>query len=458
MPYLIKTILCSAFFMLFYKTILGESKSYKFNRYYLIATMVLSFIIPVLPMPAKSPPLTTYLVPVLQKTEETIPTLPMEMSETQAYNPLLFIYLLITGILICRSLYHLYRMWKSILQATIQKGDGATFVLSNNISSSYTFLNYIFVQFGRSLPEEIIRHEMTHVRQRHTLDILFVELLFTFCWFNPILLLYRKYIALNHEYLADENVLKACADKKRYLNILLSVCDSENNMTLSHQFNHSITIKKRVKMIMKKSTKTGQWLRFVAIVPLFTASLFLFSGSSYNTAENPIQQKEPQVSTAVESSSENDALYKEYMQIIEKYKSEKDGKIMINIGISESDQSRMKELFLSMTPEQQSTLPLIFQRMKMPEPKIPTAAEFESWKNPSDYGIWIDEKRVDNSELNKYQPSDFSHYFKNRLASNAKNYGKHVYQLNISTNSHYQAQKAKKDADETLYLFPNTRY
>ena len=207
---------------------------------------------------------------------------------------------------------------------------------------------------------------------------------------------------------------------------------------------------------MKKSTKPGQWLRFVAIAPLFTASLFLFSGSSYNTTENSIQQKEPQVSTAVKSSSENDALYKEYMQILEKYKSEKDGKIMINIGISESDQSRMKELFLSMTPEQQSTLPLIFQRMKMPEPKIPTAAEFESWKNPSDYGIWIDEKRVDNSELSKYQPSDFSHYFKSRLAINAKNYGKHVYQLNLSTNSQYQAQKAKKDADETLYLSPNT--
>jgi hypothetical protein len=165
MPYLIKTILCSAFFMLFYKTILGESKSYKFNRYYLIATMVLSFIIPVLPMPAKSPSLTTYLAPVLQETEETIiPTLQMEMPETQTYNPLLFIYLLITGILICRSLYHLYRMWKNILQATIQKSDGVTFVLSDNISSSYTFLNYIFVQVGQSLPEEIIRHEMTHVR------------------------------------------------------------------------------------------------------------------------------------------------------------------------------------------------------------------------------------------------------------------------------------------------------
>ena len=178
-PYLIKTILCSAFFLLFYKTVLGERKSYKFNRFYLIAAMALSFIIPILPMQAKSPPLTIYLAPVLQETEEVvIPTLQMEIPATQsAHDPVLIIYLLITGILICRSLYHLFRMRKNILRSKNQKSNGVTFVFSENIFSSYTFLNYIFIQFGQSIPEEIIIHEMTHVKQKHTLDILFVELL-----------------------------------------------------------------------------------------------------------------------------------------------------------------------------------------------------------------------------------------------------------------------------------------
>ena len=52
--------------------------------------------------------------------------------------------------------------------------------------------NHIFVKCNQSLPEEIIKHEMKHIRQRHTPDILFIELLLTFCRFNPIFLIYRK--------------------------------------------------------------------------------------------------------------------------------------------------------------------------------------------------------------------------------------------------------------------------
>jgi Antirepressor regulating drug resistance, predicted signal transduction N-terminal membrane component len=459
--YLIKTVLCSAFFLLFYKTILAESKSYKFNRIYLIAAVVLSFIIPVLPMPIseQSPSLTTYFVPVLQETEEVIfPASQMEITGSQPvnHNPLLFIYLLITGILLCRSFYHIYILRKNILHAKTQKSDGATLVFSDNISSNYTFLNYIFIKCNQSLPEEIINHEMTHVRQKHTLDILFIELLLTFCWFNPILLLYRKYIALNHEYLADENVLKTCTDEKGYMNILLSVCSSENDKILIHQFNNYKTIKKRVKMIMKTNSKTAQWLRFVAVAPLFVASLFLFSGNSYSTTENPSQPEEPQqVSTAVN----DDALYKEYMQIIEKYMQKNDGSNIIYLEIenevSKDDLNRMKEIFLSLTPEQQLTLPYIFKRHEVPAKKNPTAEQFESWKDPSAYGLWINGKKTDNSELNKYQYSDITSFFVSRLMRNAKDYGKYVYHLSIETNSHYQAKKAKIEADTDLHLMIN---
>ena len=210
---------------------------------------------------------------------------------------------------------------------------------------------------------------------------------------------------------------------------------------------------------MKTNSKTAQWLRFVAVAPLFVASLFLFSGSSYKAAENSSLQEEPQQVTtmvnddAPKSSSDYDALYKEYLQIIEDNRAKKNAVILNRL--PENDMLRMKEIFLSMTPEQQSTLPFIFQRYPAPIYRVPTTEEFESWKNPSEYGVWMDEKRIDNSELNKYQASDFSNYGRSRLTRTAKNYGKHVYQLHIMTNSYYQEQKAKIDADKTLYLWPN---
>ena len=212
-------------------------------------------------------------------------------------------------------------------------------------------------------------------------------------------------------------------------------------------------------MIMKTNSKTAQWLRFVAVAPLFAASLFLFSGNSYNLTENPTQQEEPQQASA--AVNDDDALYKEYMQILEKYKpiTEVEKKIVINLGfvndVSKEDLSRMKEIFLSMTPEQQSKLPFTFQRRTIPDKKIPTAEQFESWKDPSAYGLWIDGKKTDNSELNKYQSSDFSSYFVSRLMRNAKDYGKYVYHLDIETNSKYQARKAEIEADKDLHLMPN---
>ena len=76
-------------------------------------------------------------------------------------------------------------------------------------------------------------------------------------------------------------------------------------------------------------------------------------------------------------------------------------------------------------------------------------------ERPCPIRVWLDEKRIENSELNRYQASDFSLYFVSRLARNAKNYGKHVYQLNLETTKHYKERKAKADADETLYFMLN---
>ena len=519
--YLIKTILCSAFFLLIYKIVLERGKSYKFNRFYLLSSLLLSFIIPGLSIPVKTLPAanTISFAPVLQETEEIIvsvfqsETYEMQSSyNPSSYNPLFIIYLLITGLLVYRTFRHLFRLRKTITQAEKQKHDEAVLVFSDNRSYPYTFLKYIFIQHDKILPEEIIRHEMAHVKQKHTLDIFFIELLINFFWFNPALLLYRKYITLNHEYLADESVLKTCPEIKKYLNVLLSICSRESDAILLHQFNNYPTIKKRVKMIMKKSSaKTVQWLRFCSIAPLCAMSLFLFSGNSYvkaesllqqeNAQQEEIQQEESQIAkpqqeksrqenkpylimsldiSDVKSAQKNiekyDSLikkltdkddtflprYKEFMQIIEKHVTKKDGKTTINLefgvesDLSKADQNRMREIFLSMTPEQQKALPLAFERRTVPKKKVPTAEDYESWKDPAGYGLWINGKRVDNSELNKYKHSDFSSYSVSKLYSNAKDYGKYVYHLDLKTNSEFEAYIAEMEADETLY--PKSSY
>jgi bla regulator protein blaR1 len=96
--------------------------------------------------------------------------------------------------------------------------------------------------------------------------------------------------------------------------------------------------------------------------------------------------------------------------------------------------------------------------MKQPKPLPalhPTAAQFEKWKNSNVYGVWLNDKRIKNEELNKYTEVDFSYYNVSKLSKNAINYGKHYYQVTLMTNAHYDEyvinQKAKEN-EPLMYI------
>jgi len=228
----------------------------------------------------------------------------------------------------------------------------------------------------------------------------------------------------------------------------------------------------------KTTSKKREWNCMLALIPVFLAAFCVFSTKTIAQDETSAQQttvsntgqatnNPVMVISATQQDSRLAALlmdntfatrYKEYNQILEKYMTEKDGRKIYSFGIiAKEDIDRLNSLFQDMSSDQRAVLTLTPQRSKVPETKIPSKEEFEAWKSPTEYGVWLDGKRIENSELSRYQASDFSLYYVSRLMRNAKNYGKNVYQLDLYTSTYYQAWKAKTDADETLYLKPNIR-
>jgi hypothetical protein len=354
---------------------------------------------------------------------------------------------------------------------------GATIVLLKEKVVPHSFGRYIFVNsedYNSGLvPDEIVVHELTHVRQYHTYDILFIELLISFGWFNPVFYLYRNKIRENHEFLADEAVIgKNIEAVPDYLAILLNYIPQNKKISFPSNFNYLIT-KKRFVMMTKTTSKKRAWCSNIALIPVFIVAICVFSTKTI--AQHDMNEVLPELNGSIEiptqdnkqivsadlppdgklSSLLNDSVfaarYKEYNQFIEKCNIEKDGKKYINFSsLSKEDYDRMKELFLSMSPEQQAVLDFTFRHLRFEE-KIPTKEQYEAWKVPADYGIWLDGKRIENSELNQYQPTNFSYYSTSRLTRTAKNYGKHVYQLNLYTTKYCN----ELNANETLYLMPN---
>lgn len=143
----------------------------------------------------------------------------------------------------------------------------------------HTFLNTIYVnktQFeSGELSKEILDHELTHARQKHTWDVLFIELLRIVFWFNPIFYFYKRAIQINHEFLADDSVITKTQDSVSYQKLLLDSIFPTYQTNLASSFNYSLT-KKRFKMMVKEYSLLSATTRKALLIPVLTCIIFMF--------------------------------------------------------------------------------------------------------------------------------------------------------------------------------------
>src|SRR5258706_503603 len=159
------------------------------------------------------------------------------------------------------------------------------FVLNNDVKLYQVSQSIIPFSFGNSIfinqqlhsdddLQEIVRHEFVHVRQGHTLDIIWAELLCVINWYNPFVWLIRKAIRQNLEFIADNKVLQTGLDKKQYQYLLLKVTGN-NHFSIASQFNFS-SLKKRIAMMNKMKSAKMHLLKFLFILPVAVVMLVAF--------------------------------------------------------------------------------------------------------------------------------------------------------------------------------------
>jgi hypothetical protein len=126
--------------------------------------------------------------------------------------------------------------------------------------------------------KEIIRHEFIHVKQRHSLDIIWSELLCILNWYNPFAWLLRHDIRQNLEFLADQQVLQTGLDRKQYQYLLLKVI-GVNSFSIANNFNFS-SLKKRIAMMNKAQSARVHLIRFLFLLPLLVVLLLAFRNTT----------------------------------------------------------------------------------------------------------------------------------------------------------------------------------
>lgn len=188
----------------------------------------------------------------------------------------LLVMLYFTGVIVfsCRFVYQLYHV------QLLMRGSRA--------GAAFSFLRSQFVDEHLQGSNTISRHEETHVRQLHSADVLFFEVLGILIWFNPVIYLYKSTIKRIHEYLADEDAARFQGDKDQYAILLMSNALGVNPNDLTNGFFNQKILKKRIFMLYKQRSKKVAILKYGLFVPLFSIALAASSASIRNNQK--IQQ------------------------------------------------------------------------------------------------------------------------------------------------------------------------
>lgn len=191
-------------------------------------------------------------------------------------------------------------------------------------------------------------------------------------------------------------------------------------------------------MLTTNSIARTVLLKKCCLAPLALVAILMFSKNTIAKDLTDTMDKAQKEAPAHQDDSEE--LQTAFDEILAKYiKPNKRNSTSLWMNFSDADSEQMIAIYQKMSPSQQSKQIVQYGTGAPLEKKIPTKEEFEKWKDAKVYGVWLDEKRISNDELNNYTSTDFSHYFISGLTKTATNYGKHDFQVNLSTNEHFAA-------------------
>ncbi|TXE11051.1 M56 family metallopeptidase [Algoriphagus aquimarinus] len=286
--YLIKAIACLLILLLAHRLLLQREAMHRFNRFFLLFSVVVSFLIPLLtievaqeivatPVEVNSEPVYFEAASQDYNQEQVFTAVPESQFNWE------YLLIGIYGLIVLIFLYRFVRNIK-ILFNQIQRNikinyRGQTLVLLKEDSLPFSFLKYIFVaeadlENGK-FTDAVFAHECTHIEEKHSWDNLFIEALLVPFWFHPGLHWAKASIKLNHEFIADEVALRSTPLEK-YESQLLAMMLSNQKYGLVSSLNFSLT-KKRFEMMKKKSMSSQSWIKLLVLVPVVGVLVYFFS-------------------------------------------------------------------------------------------------------------------------------------------------------------------------------------
>ncbi len=330
LQYIIQVVLFQLGFLLMYELLLKKETFFNINRLYLLVTPLVSLLLPLLKIeslstlvPADSiSEISQVLLPevYIGGEPENIRQLPaVNVVQEQGLQINWWLVTYVAGVILSlilllkkyQNLNHLFRFRR------ISEDKELRIIEVPNSKIACTFYKTVFLgdKLSEAEKQQILSHELVHVKQKHSLDLVFFEALKIIFWFNPLVYIYQSRIATLHEFIADANVVKTTTRRSYYEQLLNTAFSTQNISFINQFFNHSL-IKKRIIMLQKSRSKTIAKFKYLFVLPLLFMMLTYVSCSEDKEGISEKQSLSKQIDELDIKIQENDGITEEESKML----------------------------------------------------------------------------------------------------------------------------------------------
>ncbi len=360
LQYLFESSICLALFYSFYWLFLKKETFFQLNRFYLLLSIPASFTLPLLNIP--SPFVSSSLS---EPTHVFAQPVGVQAHSIGITDILWLIFLLGAGLLLVRFAYQLIQLLLLIKKNGFHEYDQVKAVFIENDSAPFSFFNFIFINKSHISERDfqrILAHELAHIKQHHSIDLIALELLTIVQWFNPFVWPYKKSLKETHEYLADNAVIAQGCSRARYQLLILEQHVGLKLFEVTNNFSRSL-IKRRITMMTKNKSKRWAKAKLLIIIPLFCFLMLAFADPKISKNAALTAQNSTQDETVIQDDSKDTTqpLYQDESDEKKKEEHKKQEEIM------KKEKSLKEELAKTEDPEKRELIKkklLELQRIK----------------------------------------------------------------------------------------------
>ncbi len=283
--YLLKVIICSGILYGYYLIALRNKIFHRWNRFYLLAAIALSLAAPLIKINiwqnAEKPTTVIQLLQAVSTGDEFVYEYTKDKGTFQinASNLSFFIYIVVSGFLfafLVQTLFKINRLKKNNKQTIVE---GINFINTDAKGTPFSFFNNIFwnenIDIKSSTGEQIFKHEVAHVQEKHSYDKIFINIVLILFWINPFFWLIRKELNMIHEFIADKKALED-SDTAAFAAMILQATYPQRQFNITNNYFYS-PLKRRLLMLTKNKNPKINYASRMLVLPLTALVFFAFT-------------------------------------------------------------------------------------------------------------------------------------------------------------------------------------